>query len=624
MLVRQVYGGPAFIALDSTYTAIDTLRAAAGYETDEHELTMLANGHYFLIGRRESRVDMSRYVTGGQRNATVRETVIQEFTPEGDLIFLWRSWDNYDIRDMQMEDIREAYIRFPHLNSISIDEDGHILVSARHLFEVTKIDRDTGEIIWRLGGANNQFRWVDDPLNGFSAQHDFRALGDNRYTVFDNGNSHAIPESRAVEYEIDPEQGTATLVWQYRHEPRRFTPWMGNAQRLPNGNTQINYADGSLPKIVEVRPDGTKTLEMDFVNESNCYRAFKFNWRGIASKPYLIVQNSSQRVTLIYNKFGDPDIGHYNIYSGLSPSNLDVIATPADPFIHLTELQNGVLHYFMVTAVSSSGAESAPSEVVSARVHFIEPGANMVLNGGFESGTAHWGFDTSGPAAASVLVNADRQLRLHISDGGTEYWHVQLRQGNVPLIEGHDYRFEFDAYADESGIVEAKVERESDPWTNYGRIGLTRLTTRISHFEYDFTMEGPSDFSARVVFNAGGADRDVFVDNVSLKEMPQSTLNLNETPSRGEVALHPIFPNPFTRMTHIPYHLPAAGHVTIRLFNVLGQLSATLVDERQPAGANSFTFEAAGFPSGLYGVRVDFADESGRSTATGQMVYLSN
>ena len=34
---------------------------------------------------------------------------------------------------------------------------GHLLISSRHMDEVTKIDRQTGEIIWRLGGKNNDF-----------------------------------------------------------------------------------------------------------------------------------------------------------------------------------------------------------------------------------------------------------------------------------------------------------------------------------------------------------------------------------------------------------------------------------------------------------------------------------
>ncbi len=91
-----------------------------------------------------------------------------------------------------------------------MDTDGHILLSSRNTSEVTKINADTGEIIWRLGGTHNQFTYVNDPLNGPRNQHAIRPLGNNRYTLFDNGNGHSPQVSRAVEYELNPTTMTAT------------------------------------------------------------------------------------------------------------------------------------------------------------------------------------------------------------------------------------------------------------------------------------------------------------------------------------------------------------------------------------------------------------------------------
>jgi hypothetical protein len=151
---------------------------------------------------------------------------------------------------------------------IAVDSDGHLLLSSRYTSEVTKINSDTGEIIWRLGGSHNQFTYVNDPLNGPSCQHAIRPLGNNRYTLFDNGNGHRPWASRAVEYELNPNTLTATVAWQYPATPTTslFAYYMGNAQRLPNGNTLINWVIGNLPKLTEVRPDGTKAFEMNWVN----------------------------------------------------------------------------------------------------------------------------------------------------------------------------------------------------------------------------------------------------------------------------------------------------------------------------------------------------------------------
>jgi hypothetical protein len=617
MLVRHGYGGGAagHIALDSTFSIVDTMRATAGYITDEHELTMLADGQYFLIGLRESRVDMSRFVTGGRSDAIVRETVIQGFTPEGDLVFLWRSWDHFDIRDVHIDNLRGGYIRFPHMNAISIDEDGHILVSSRNISEITKIHRQTGDIIWRLGGAHNQFTWMNDPFEGFSAQHDIRALGNGRYTVFDNGNLHRRPETRAVEYDLDPVNMTATLVWQYRHSPPRFTPWMGNAQRLPNGNTLINYADASLPKIVEVRPDGSKALEMDFVEPANTYRAFKFNWMGNAAKPYMSLQNRSSHITLLFNKFGDPDVVEYIVYGGTDPGPTEIIATTTQPFIHLTELPNETRYYFRVTAVHSDGTESAFSNERSAVVRFIEPGSNMVTNGDFDRGVLFWDFEVTGSADANVSTTADRWLRFEIVDGGSEWWNVQFRQPGMPLVRGRRYRFEFDAYADGARIFEAQVTRDGEPWTNYGRIGLTSLTTQPKHYAYDFTMEDPSDFEARIVLNAGGSPTDVYVDNVSLRELVPSTSTVADVPETKSVHLHANYPNPFSSLTSIGYALPEAGTVTVQVFDLLGRHVRTLVDGYRSGGPHLVTFDSRGLPAGTYSYRMSFSGKDSHLTA---------
>ena len=65
-------------------------------------------------------------------------------------------------------------------------------------------------------------------------------------------------------------------------------------------------------------------------------------------------------------------------------------------------------------------------------------------------------------------------------------------------------------------------------------------------------------------------------------------------------ALHPNYPNPFNPETTIHYELPEAEQVTLRIFDTLGRVVATLVDEPRAAGRYDVTFEAHGLPSGVY------------------------
>ena len=95
---------------------------------------------------------MSQIIEGGQADAIFLETSIQEFTPNQELIFNWPGLEH--LRDglpyLEIDDPKSGYFRFPHMNAIEVDIDGHFLVSSRLLSEVTKINRQTGEIIWRL------------------------------------------------------------------------------------------------------------------------------------------------------------------------------------------------------------------------------------------------------------------------------------------------------------------------------------------------------------------------------------------------------------------------------------------------------------------------------------------
>ncbi len=69
-------------------------------------------------------------------------------------------------------------------------------------------------------------------------------------------------------------------------------------------------------------------------------------------------------------------------------------------------------------------------------------------------------------------------------------------------------------------------------------------------------------------------------------------------------ALFQSYPNPFNPTSTIEYSLPADIRVLLRVFNLVGQEVATLVDERQEAGVHKVRFEAANLPSGVYFYRI--------------------
>lgn len=262
--------------MDENYNIVDTFSCGNGYFADIHELRVLNNRHAFLMAYDTQTVDMSQIVQGGNPNASVIGLIIQEVDKNNNVIFQWRSWDHIAITDALHENLTAAVIDYVHGNAIEIDNDSNILISSRHLDEITKIDRTTGNIIWRLGGLHNQFTFVNDTL-GFNYQHAVRRISNGNITIFDNGNWHNPKFSRAVEYSLDEINKTATLVWEYRHNPSIFSGFMGYVQRLDNGNTLVSWG-GANPTVTEVTPGKTVVFEASYPTGVYTYRAYKFDW----------------------------------------------------------------------------------------------------------------------------------------------------------------------------------------------------------------------------------------------------------------------------------------------------------------------------------------------------------
>jgi len=276
--------GGKYYEMNSYYSVIDSFECGNGYQTDMHELNILPNGHALMIAMDYEYVRMDTIVAGGDSNAVVIGNIIQELDEDKNIIFQWRSWDHFQITDATADiDLTGSSIDYVHCNSIEVDNDGNMIISSRHMDEVTKINRLSGEIIWRLGGKyckNNQFTFINDSA-GFSHQHDARRLANGNLTVFDNGNFHNPQYTRVCEYRLDTTNRTATLVWQYKNDPLTYSAATGSARRLPDGNTLIGWGinDGP-PSISEIHQDGSAEWAGSFPENVYNYRAFKYAWRS--------------------------------------------------------------------------------------------------------------------------------------------------------------------------------------------------------------------------------------------------------------------------------------------------------------------------------------------------------
>lgn len=354
LLTYYFFGTEMFYALDTSYTIVDSFQCGNGYTTDFHDLQILPNGNALLMSHDTQIVDLSHW--GGDTAATVIGLIVQEMDQDKNVVFQWRSWDHFQITDATHHDITQKVIDYVHGDAIEVDSDGNLLISCRNLDEITKINRQTGEIIWRLGGKNNQFTFVNDTTM-FYRQHDIRRLPNGNITLFDNGNFHSPPYSRAVEYHLDETNKIATLVWEYRNSPDIFVRQLGNMQRLPNDNTFIGWGMGNTT-ATEVRSDGSKAFELRFVNTMNSYRVFRFPWKGIAAAPTLWADTTAEEVTLHFTRFGATNIVKYFIYGGQTPAPMTRIdSTTGNSFVP-KNLTGGKTCYFRVTTLDDQRNES--------------------------------------------------------------------------------------------------------------------------------------------------------------------------------------------------------------------------------------------------------------------------
>jgi outer membrane protein assembly factor BamB len=223
--------------------------------TDPHEMLLTTDAQgveaVHLIG-------YEMRPTGPSGTAVAWHVLLRE-DAIGTVEFRWKSWDWFT-SPADYTDAIALPTDFDHMNSLAIDpSDGNYVASFRDLDAILKIDAQTGAVLWQLGGRLNQFTLVGDPLGPPSGQHSVRVLANGNLLLYDNGPNRQPQETRAVEYSLDTSAMTATLVWEFRHNPPIFTPYVGSVERLGNGNTLVAFGIAGI--VDEVDPAGDVVWE---------------------------------------------------------------------------------------------------------------------------------------------------------------------------------------------------------------------------------------------------------------------------------------------------------------------------------------------------------------------------
>jgi hypothetical protein len=270
--------------LDENFNGVESIRAGNGYNAEVHDFQMLPNGHALVTSYYMTQVDMSKIVNNGNPAALVAGAIIQELDAQRNVVFQWRSWDHYPFTT-EWVNSSNAVISAFHINCVFEDTDGNLVFSTPEW--VKKISRQTGDVIWSLGGPDNDFTFVGiTPQAGTNAfgSHGINRLPNGHVLFYKNSAFGPGATSTVQEYALDETNKIATHIWTYTPNPAVAGSSQGNAQHLANGNTFIGWGGvfGTGPVCSEIS-DTNVVFQMKFDHTGLIsYRAFRFPFPSVS------------------------------------------------------------------------------------------------------------------------------------------------------------------------------------------------------------------------------------------------------------------------------------------------------------------------------------------------------
>jgi hypothetical protein len=321
-------GDGYYVLADESYRQIATVVPGRGLAGDIHEFLITPRGTALISIYRRLPHDLS--ALGGPKEGEIFDGTVQELDIRtGRVLFEWHSLDHvalaesYEKAPPAGQGAAAAPFDYFHLNSIAEDEDGNLLLSARHTHAIYKVSRGDGRVLWRLGGKRSDFAL--GPGTRFALQHDARHRGGGILTLFDNGPEREGTHSRALVLRLDEQARRATLFRSYEHPRGLHSETQGDAQVLPDGHLLVGW--GSSPVVSEFDESGRLLLDLRFGGEgADSYRAFRFVWRGRPAE-LPAVALAGDRVYASWN--GATDVARWQLVAGPTPAATMPLASVA-------------------------------------------------------------------------------------------------------------------------------------------------------------------------------------------------------------------------------------------------------------------------------------------------------
>ena len=227
--------------------------------------------------------------------------------------------------------------------------------------------------------------------------------------------------------------------------------------------------------------------------------------------------------------------------------------------------------------------------------------------------------------AAERILTSDMAAQLNANGGNatTAFKKVTVKFANATQFPSKMCRWYFSplstgyvpttlAIDSCKGAGEGKIKYATAPMPNFTMLPqFNQPYNQFNQFPYDLkrmTVDSIMEwldfsFDANWNLSAGASDGKIVGDpRWKFVDLGVTTTGVNSSSSQvpGTFTLSQNYPNPFNPSTQINYEIPTTSLVTLKIVNILGQVVATLVNEKQEAGSHPVTFDASKFASGVY------------------------
>ena len=356
-------GAGDVVLADSTYREISRIHAGNGRRADLHEFQLTAQGTALLLA--DAGVAATSAPGGTGLAGQVMDCAVQEIDLQtGAVRFEWHTITDIAIDESYVDppaNPTASIYDYVHANSIEVDHDGTLLVSARNTSTVYKIDRTTGAIVWRLGGKQSDFAMGTGAT--FSWQHDARRQADGTLTIFDDGASPG--HSRGIVLRLDEQAKTATLVRAFEHPAPLLARSQGNMQVLPGGNVLIGWGDAGY--VSEFSANGKIVFDATYPAAVQSYRNYRQAWTGRpADLPAAAaVSGPGGSVTAFASWNGATEVATWDVLAGPSAGALKLAGSVPRSGFETSIPVRGPAQWVQVVARNARGAVLGSSPIVN-------------------------------------------------------------------------------------------------------------------------------------------------------------------------------------------------------------------------------------------------------------------